>query len=145
MLVDVNVLLLAVDARSARHERARKWLTATLNGTRRVGLPWQSLGGFLRIATHPRALENPLAPAEAMRFVEDWLSADLVWIPAPGPSHAELLGNLLAEHDIRGNLVPDAQLAALAIEHGLTVCSTDTDFARFPEIEWQNPVAGERD
>jgi len=140
VIVDVNLLLFAVDRRSPFHERAKSWLTQQINGTRRVGLPWQTLGGFLRIVTHPRALSNPLTPVEAMGFLEEWLARETVWIPAPGRSHAQLLGSLMEKHDVRGSLIPDARLAALAIEHGLAVYSADTDFARFSEIEWRNPL-----
>lgn len=140
MLLDANLLLYAVHERAAQHEMAAAWLTAQLNGRRRVGLPWQSLAAFLRISTHPRAFERPLDPAIAWERVADWLAAPVVWVPQPGPEHAGLLGELLVRHEIAGNLVPDAQLAALALEHGLTVCSTDTDFARFPDVEWQNPL-----
>lgn len=73
--------------------------------------------------------------------VSDWLALDTVWVPNPGPSYAEILGRLVLEYDVRGNLVPDVQLAALALEHGLAVCSADTDFARFTGVEWVNPVA----
>ena len=142
MIVDVNLLLLAVDEQGPQHDRAREWLADQLNGARRVGLPWQSLGGFLRIVTHPRALDQPLAPADAVRYVEEWLAVESVWIPEPGPGHASLLAELMTRHDVRGNLVPDAQLAALALEHGLAVYSADTDFARFTEIAWRNPLAG---
>src|SRR4051812_28073439 len=100
---------------------------------------WQSLTSFLRIATHPRALERPLLPKDA--WARDWLSVDVVWIPEPGERRAAILGDLMLRHDVRGNLVPDAQLAALAIEHGLTLCSADTDFARFTDVRWENPVA----
>lgn len=123
------------------HVAAREWLTETLNGERRVGLPWQSLVSFLRIATHPRALERPLAPADAWARVTDWVSADAAWIPEPGNRYGQILGELVDRHDVRGNLVPDAQLAALALEHGLTVCSADTDFARFTDVRWENPVS----
>lgn len=141
MLVDANLLLYSADATSRLHERARKWLLERLNGTQRVGLPWQSLGGFLRIATNPRVLPNPLSPAVAWRQVEIWLSAPAAWVPVPGPSHAELLGELLLHHEVAGNLVADAMLAALALEHGLAVCSADSDFARFTEVRWTNPLA----
>jgi hypothetical protein len=116
-------------------------LTQQLNGPRRVGLPWQSLAAFLRISTHPRAFERPLDGPTAWQRVADWLQAPAAWIPQPGTEHAALLGQLIARHEVRGNLVPDAQLAALALEHGLTVCSADTDFARFTEIRWHNPLA----
>jgi uncharacterized protein len=142
MLLDANVLLYAVHRNSRFNARARDWLTDQLNGSRRVGLPWQSLGAFLRIATHPRAFERPLHPNAAWARVIDWLACDVAWIPEPGPRYPELLGELIDRYELRGNLVPDAQLAALALEHGLTVYSADTDFARFAEVEWRNPIAG---
>ncbi len=142
MLLDANLLLYAVHRESRNHERAHPWLTEQLGGTRRVGLPWQSLGGFLRIATNPRALPDPLRPAAAWQQITEWLAAPAAWVPAPGPGYAELLGELIVRHEIAGKLVPDAMLAALALEHGLTVCSADTDFARFTEVRWENPLAG---
>lgn len=141
MLVDANILLYAVDEESLFHTDARDWLETALNGTRRVGLPWSSLSAFVRIATHARALPEPLAPVEAWELVEAWLDAPAAWVPAPGRGHRALLGRLLVELDLRGNLVPDAALAALAIEHGLEIVSADSDFARFREITWVNPVA----
>ncbi len=144
MLVDANLLLYAVHERSASHAAARDWLSARLNGRRRIGLPWQSLGAFLRVATHPRAFERPLSPEHAWERVAAWLACEVAWIPQIGERHAEILGDLVTRYELRGNLVPDAQLAALAIEHGLTVCSADTDFARFPEVRWENPLAAAR-
>lgn len=140
MLLDANLLLYAVHERAAQHQLAADWLTERLNGSRRVGLPWQTLAAFLRIATHPRAFERPLTPATAWARVTDWLAAPVAWSPEPGPKYARILGELIERHDVRGNLVPDAQLAALALEHGLEVCSTDTDFARFSEVRWTNPL-----
>ena len=140
MLLDANLLLYAVNRRAAHHEATVAWLSEQLNGPRRVGLPWQSLGAFLRISTHPRAFARPLSPAQAWEAITDWLAAPAAWTPAPGPSYAQLLGELINRHEVRGNLMPDAQLAALALEHGLTVCSADADFARFTEVGWQNPV-----
>ena len=141
MLLDANLLLYAVNERAEQHTAASRWLTEQLNGPRRVGLPWQSLGAFLRISTHPRAFQRPLAPAAAWAQIDDWIAAPAAWIPAPGPDHARLLGELVTSYDVAGNLVADAQLAALALEHGLTVCSSDTDFARFRELRWENPLA----
>jgi len=141
MLVDANLLLYAADERSPHNRPAVDWIEEQLNGPRRVGLPWLSLVAFLRVSTHPRVLASPLTPTDAWRQVEDWLAAPAAWIPSPGPSHAELLGELIVRHEIAGNLVPDAQLAALALEHGLAVCSTDTDFARYTEVRWTNPLA----
>jgi uncharacterized protein len=140
MLVDANLLLYAIHERADQHRAAKDWLTEKLNGPRRIGLPWQSLLAFLRISTHPRAFEHPLPPATAWERVMDWLSAPVAWIPQPGPEHARILGELISANDVRGNLVPDAALAALAIEHGLTLCSTDTDFARFTALRWANPL-----
>lgn len=141
MLVDANILLFAVDEASPHHTGAADWLAEQFNGDRRVGLPWESLSAFLRIATHPRASVQPLDPADAWRFVDDWLSVPVTWIPAPTDRHASVLGALIEKYRVAGNLVPDAHLAALAIEHGLAVCSADTDFARFTEIRWHNPLA----
>ena len=142
MLIDANLLLFAVDASAPGHERAAAWLEEQLNGDRRVGVPWESLTAFVRIATHPRASEHPLKPGEAWRFVTDWLSAPAVWVPVPTERHADVLGGLVGKYHLAGNLIPDAHLAAMAIEHGLEVCSADTDFARFTEIRWRNPLAG---
>ena len=141
MLLDANLLLYAVDRTSRFHEAAADWLTEQLNGPRRVGIPWQSLVAFLRISTHPRASESPLTPEDAVRYVEDWLAADAVWTPVPGPRHGELLADLIERHELRGNLLSDAHLAALAVEHGLPLASADSDFARFTELRWINPFA----
>src|SRR6266568_4873598 len=141
MLVDANILLYAVDAESPSHDLAADWLEAQLNADHRVGLPWESLTAFVRIATHPRAAARPMAPEDAWRLVEEWLEVPTVWIPAPTDQHARVLGRLVSKYRVSGNLIPDAHLAALAIEHGLVVCSADTDFARFSEIRWLNPVA----
>jgi toxin-antitoxin system PIN domain toxin len=140
MLIDANLLLYAAHEQAAHHETAAEWLTEQLNGSRRVGIPWSSIGAFLRIATHPRAFERPLSPATAWEQVADWLAAPVAWIPNPGPAHTRIVGDLITAHDVRGNLVPDALLAALAIEHGLTLYSADTDFARFPDLNWLNPL-----
>jgi toxin-antitoxin system PIN domain toxin len=141
MLLDANVLLYAVNQRATAHRAAAGWLTEKLNGTRRVALPWQSLTAFLRISTHPRAFERPLTPKIAWERVQDWVAAPVAWIPLPGPEHELILGELIIRHGGRGNLIPDAALAALAIEHGMTLYSTDTDFARFTELRWENPLA----
>ncbi len=141
MLIDANLLLFASNKKSPFHMRARDWLTDQLNGVRRIGMPWQSLAAFQRVATHPRIFEQPLDPLEAWAYVEGWLANDMVWIPAPSDRHAAVLGKLIKHYHLQGDLIPDAQLAALAIEHGLEVCSADTDFARFTEIRWHNPLA----
>ena len=141
MLLDANLLIYAVDETLPEHQRASTWLADQLNGDRRIGLAWESLTAFLRITTHPRATTRPLQPADAWRYVLDWLAVDLVWTPVATVRHADVLAGLLDRYRIAGNLVPDAHLAALAIEHGLEVCSADTDFARFTEVRWRNPLA----
>lgn len=141
MLLDANILLYAVDSTSPSHESARAWLEDVLNGDNRVALPWQTIGAVLRICTHPRVFEQPLTSTQAWGIVQAWLDRPLVWIPPTGPHTAAILGRLLNTSGATGNLVPDAALAALAIEHGLTVISADTDFARFPQVRHLNPLA----
>ena len=140
MLIDANILLFAVLERSSYFESASRWLDAALRGARRIGLPWLSLGAFMRIATNPRATEPPLTPEEAWSTIEGWLALPNVWVPGPTARHAEVLGGLVRRYQLTGNLVTDAQLAALAIEHGLVLSSADSDFARFQEIRWENPL-----
>jgi len=140
MLLDANLLLYAVHQGTEEHRPASTWLTEQLNGPRRVGFPWQSLVAFLRISTHARAFQRPLSSATAWEVVRDWLAAPAAWIPEPGPQYGQILGELVTTYDVRGNLVPDATLAALAIEHGVTLCSNDTDFARFRALRWENPL-----
>jgi toxin-antitoxin system PIN domain toxin len=141
ILVDANILIYASNADTDQHARARDWLTEQLNGLAAVGLPWASLLAFLRVGTQPRAFRTPLMMEAAWQQVSNWLSAEPVWIPTPTERHATVLARLLALPGVYGNLVPDAHLAALAIEHGLTLCSTDGDFARFPTLQWLNPLA----
>ena len=126
----------------AQHERARRWLDERLNGTTRVGLPWPSLLAFLRLVTNPRVFERPASIRSAWHQVEEWLDCEAAWVPAPTDRHREVLERLLTEATVRANLVPDAHLAALAIEHGLVLASTDGDFARFPGLRFENPLAG---
>jgi toxin-antitoxin system PIN domain toxin len=141
ILVDVNLLLYATNASAGQHRTAREWLDRQLFEAPRVGLPWTTLLGFLRLATNPRVIMRPLSMTAAWQQVTQWLACESAWIPSPTERHADVLGKLLAEPGIYGNLVPDAHLAALAIEHGLTLCSTDGDFARFSELKWLNPLS----
>jgi uncharacterized protein len=140
ILVDTNLLVYARIDILPQHAAARKWLDARLNDRLRVGLPWQSLLGFLRIVTNSRIFERPDSVRAAWAQVEDWLGCPNVWIPQPEEGHQVILGRLLSHAAGGANMVPDTHLAALAIEHGLTVCSTDGDFARFPELRWVNPL-----
>jgi toxin-antitoxin system PIN domain toxin len=140
ILVDANILIYSHVETFAEHEAARAWLDDQLNGSARVGLPWPSLLAFLRLVTNPRIFERPEPMVDAWRQVRDWLACETAWIPQPTEHHRELLGKLPALPGVHSNLVPDAHLAALALGHGLTLCSTDGDFARFPELRWLNPL-----
>lgn len=142
ILVDANLLIYAHVSSFQQHAAARDWLDAQLNGTAAVGLPWPSILAFLRLVTNPRVFERPAPMSEAWSQVEAWLGCPTAWTPAPGERHAELLRRFLAQPGVRANLVPDAHLAALAVEHGLELCTTDGDFARFPGLRWVNPLTG---
>jgi uncharacterized protein len=141
MLLDANILLYAVDTRSGHHTVAASWLESALNGQRRLGIPWQTIGAFLRISTHPRVTEKPLTPAAAGKYVETWLGCYPVWVPPATERTYAVYEELAHRHRVTGNLVPDAMLAALARENGVPVVSADGDFARFAEIRWINPLA----
>ena len=141
ILVDANILVYAHVGSLPQHERARTWLDTEISGTSRVGLPWPSLLGFLRLVTNPRVFQRPESMTEAWAQVTAWLDADVAWIPQPTERHRDVLESLVAAPGMQANLVPDAHLAALAIEHGLTLCSTDGDFGRFPSLRWRNPLA----
>jgi uncharacterized protein len=141
ILVDANLLLYAANHAAPEHARASKWLDAQLNGTARVGLPWPSLLAFVRLTSNPVVVRRAVTPGQAWRQVEEWLGCGTAWVPLPGPRHASVLSELVQLDWMTSRLVPDAHLAALAIEHGLTLCSTDGDFAKFPGLSWHNPLA----
>ena len=140
MLIDANLLIYARNTGSPHHRVAVEWLQDALNGNSRVGLPWVSLHAFLRISTNPRVFTRPLTSQQATDQVQAWLDSPMAWIPEPTARHATTLTTVLRDHNITGHLVTDAVLTALALEHGLTIYSTDTDFARFGEIHWRNPL-----
>lgn len=140
ILVDANLLIYAHVRSFPQHQRARDWLDGRLNGPAPVGLPWPSLLAFLRLVTNPRVFENPEPIAEAWRQVLAWLDAERAWIPQATERHPEVLAPFLAAPGVQANLVQDAHLAALAVEHGLILCSTDGDFARFSGLRWENPL-----
>ena len=140
ILVDANLLIYAAVDSFPQHERARQWLDGRLNGAAPVGLPWPSLLGFLRVTTNPRVFERPASVSGVWRQVVAWLGCECAWIPQPTERHRETLGTLLEAPGVQANLVQDAHLAALAIEHGLVLCSTDGDFGRFPGLCWENPL-----
>jgi len=141
ILIDANLLIYASVDVLPQHARARAWLDDKLNGAAPVGLPWASLLSFLRIITNPRVFDRPVTMADAWAQVQAWLDCEPVWTPQPEERHREILGALLEAPGVHANLVPDAHLAAIAIEHGLILCSADGDFARFSGLRWENPLA----
>lgn len=137
--VDANLLIYATTA-CAQHDRARQWLDQILNDTFRVGFPWICLLAFLRVVTDRRIYTEPLSMQHAWYQIETWFESPNSWIPAPTGRHFSYLKQTLAISGNQPRLVSDAHLAALAMEHGLTLCSADVDFARFPDLKWTNPL-----
>ena len=140
ILLDANLLLYASVSDFSQHTRARRWFEDQVNGLARVGLPWMSLVAFLRISTNARVFPRPLPIEDAWSRVVEWLNIPVVWTPTETDRHAEVFGTLLRAAGATDNVVPDAHLAAIAIEHGLVLCSTDRDFARFRGLRWENPL-----
>lgn len=138
-LVDANVLLYAVNTDAPHHERSRRWLDDALSGEDTVAFAWIVLLAFIRLATKAGLFPSPLTVPQAMDRVEAWLSAAPSVVVEPTPQHPRLLQSLLAPLATGGNLVNDAHLAALAIEHRCGIVSFDADFARFPEVRWKPP------
>ncbi len=141
ILIDASLLIYASDSSLAQHERTRSWLDERLSGTAPVGLPWQSLLTYLRVTTNPRSIARPQKMSDGWSQVHEWLACEPAWIPEPSNRHGKTMRELCESTDVFGDLVPDAYLAALALDHGLTLCSADTDFARFPTLRWFNPLA----
>jgi toxin-antitoxin system PIN domain toxin len=141
-LVDANVLLYAVNTSAERHGTAKQWLDDALSGNETVGFAWVVVLAFLRIATHRAVFPRPLEAAEALGVVRDWLAQPTAIVLEPTARHVDLLTEMLSTVGTAGNLVSDAHLAALAIEHGGDVISFDADFSRFAGVHWQLPSAG---
>ncbi len=140
ILVDANLLLYAYDPRATEHPRSKRWLEAALSGRPLVRFAWLSLWAFLRISTNPRVFERPLTMAEAEAAVAAWLAQPAAGVLDPGERHWEILRTLTRDGQTSGPLVMDAALAAIAIEHGAMLCTTDRDFARFDGLKWENPL-----
>lgn len=138
-VVDANVLLYAVDASAEHHADAKAWLDGALSGTESIVLPWICLLAFVRISTHPSIYPTPLPPARALDVVDAWLGRTNVLTGDVGVRHAERLREMLLATGTGGNLVNDAHLAALAVEYGAAVVTFDSDFERFPGVEWMRP------
>ena len=140
-VIDLNLLLYAVNRDSPRHSDAKTWLQEAISGEERIALAWTVILGFLRLTTSPRVFEHPLSGEDALRTVDAWLSQPSVSPLEPGDGHWGILRELLLDAGTAGNLTTDAHLAALAIEHGAELCSTDADFARFKRLLRTNPLS----
>lgn len=140
VLVDVNVLLYAKFSDFPRHEPSYRWLETALVGTEPVAIPWLCRIGFLRIATNGRVFEAPLTTQAALEQLDRWCSAPVVWAPEPGERFGAVLRDLMLASQATANLVPDAWLAALAVERGLVIATWDTDFQRFPGVRSKPPA-----
>jgi len=139
LLVDANVLLHAVNARAREHQAARRWLLDALAGTEAVAFAWTVLLAFLRLSTHPAVFPRPLSVEQAAGVLESWVGGPTAVTLEPTRRHLPLLRGLLARSGTAGNLVGDAHLAALALEHGATVVSFDRDIGRFEGVAWRLP------
>ena len=141
ILPDINLLVHAHNSDSPVHAKARAWWDASLAGTEGIGLAWVTVLGFIRISTHRSILDNPMTPDGACSRIDEWLQLPHVHLAHPAEGHFARLRSHLQQLGAAGNLTTDAHLATLAIERGYTLCSTDTDFARFAGLRWVNPLA----
>lgn len=140
ILVDANILLYAEDQMSPHHEKARTWWDAQLSGDKPVCLCWTVLNAFVRIGTNPRVFEHPLSLDQALARVQSWMDQPCTRLVNPTEHHWTVFQKMLLKGQAVANLVTDAHLAALAVEHGCELMSTDADFSRFPGVKWRNPL-----
>lgn len=140
IVIDVNLLLYAYSNPSPRQERARGWLERVLSGGELVGLPWQVISAFIRIATNTKLPQLRRPAEEAVRVVDEWLRQENIRVLLPSEGHWLLFQRMIVEGQATGDLVSDAELAALTIEYGGVLYTTDRDFARFPGLRWVNPL-----
>lgn len=140
ILVDTNILLYAEDKLSPLHEEARQWWDTQLSGESPVCLCWLILTSFIRICTNRQIFLKPLTMNQAITRVQSWFDQPCVRLINPTETHWQIFQSMLLDGQAKANLVMDAHLAALAIEHGCTLYSTDSDFSRFPKLKWKNPL-----
>lgn len=140
ILIDANLLIYAYHPRAEQHQKSRAWLEAALAGSELVRFAWLTLWAFLRIATNPRVFERPLSVSEAGAAVSAWLAQPGAGVLEPAERHWDILSRLMRDGQTTGPLVMDAVLAAIAIEHGATLYTTDRDFSRFAGLKWMNPL-----
>jgi toxin-antitoxin system PIN domain toxin len=142
IILDANILLYAYNSDAPQQKAAAQWLGKLLDGGELIGLPWITVWAFIRISTNARFWANPRPAKEAFAIIAEWLTQPGVVPIQPGPLHAEILQKLVLENSATGPLVTDAVLAALAMEHGAELASTDRGFSRYQDLRWQNPLAG---
>lgn len=142
IVVDLNLLIYAINADADAHERARRWWDDALSGTEPIGLAWTVVLGFLRLTTNALIMPRPLTSKQAMAILDDWLAQPCVALLEPTDGHWQILKEILAPLGTAGNLTSDGHLAALAIGHGAKLASSDNDFARFQGLRWVNPLLG---
>lgn len=140
ILVDANVLLYAEDELSPHNDAARDWWDIQLSGSLPVCFCWTVLCAYIRIGTNPRVFHHPLALEQAVARVQSWLNQPCTRLIHPTQRHWQVLQEMLVDGQAVAGLVSDAHLAALAVEHGCELISTDADFARFPKLKWRNPL-----
>lgn len=143
ILVDVNLLLYAYNPSAENHRKARLWLEEALSGQEPLAFSWLVILAFLRLITNRRIFPEPLSQAEAVLIVSKWLQRSQAVVVNPGENHWKILQQTMSAGKAAGPLVTDAHLAALAIEHGATLYTTDRDFTRFPKLKFQNPLEDE--
>ena len=140
IVLDANLLLYAYDSDSDKHAKARAWVEEAFSGASPVGLPWQTVSAFMRIVTNPRLTGKRFTPAEVVEIVDQWVNQPNVRLLGPGDNHWSFLRQMIVDGQVRGPLITDAQLAALTIEYGGVLHTTDRDFSRFPGLRWKNPI-----
>ena len=140
IIPDANLILYAYDSESPFHQEAVRWWSSLLSNQTPVGLCSVVIFAFMRLSTHSRVFSNPLTMQEAKKLITSWIKRPNVRLLVPGSNHIESVCSLLEQAGTAGNLVTDAQIAALAMEYGATIHTADTDFARFTKVEWKNPL-----
>jgi toxin-antitoxin system PIN domain toxin len=141
-LIDANLLLYAYNSATEQHHAARRWIEGVFSSAEPAGLTWVTILAFLRLATNPRVFARPLSERDAVTIVDQWLRVPAVRVFDPGPRHWTILSGLILTGQVRGPLMTDAYLAAIAIEHGLVLCTNDKDFTRFDGLRVFNPLIG---
>jgi toxin-antitoxin system PIN domain toxin len=140
IILDANILVYASNIDAPEHRAAQRWLENLISSTEIIGLPWVTIWALLRISTNQRIRANPLSTRQAFSLISEWLEQPGIVLIQAGPRHFEILERLVAQYGVAGTLVTDAVLAALAIENGASLASTDRDFSRFSELKWINPL-----